>query len=296
MFGNTIDYHILKPLTHSRGLATEAELATGHGYTLDDASAYADKARKLYFDNRFPIDPTLSYLDLGCGPGKLSIGLSLAGANDITGLDAVSRSIAQANAVAKQLPASGRPNFLNVSSHEFKTERQYDVVIALAVMEHTRAPDLFLREIHDLLKPNGRAFVSITPFNGPFGDHMNSFFKARVPWRGLIFSEQAVLRLRAERFRPNNPAKRYQDIIGGLNLMTITEYLRYIDEAGLDILLNNFDPHFRHHKHLWPMYPLSYLLTRIPKVRDYFTLNLYSVLRRQDGDLAAPSVVAERLR
>ena len=236
----------------------------------------------------------LSYLDVGCGPGKLSIGLSLAGVKDITGIDTSSRSIAAAKAVAQQLPADGRPDFLNMSSHAFKTKRQYDVVIALAVMEHTDSPDLFLRGIYSLLKTAGHAYVSMTPFHGPFGDHMNAFFKVRVPWRGLLFSEKAVLRLRAERFRPDNSVERYGDISGGLNLMTISEYLHYINEAGLEIVSNNLDPHFRHYRRLWLMYPLSLLLTRISRVRNYFTFNLYTILRKRDRSLAEVGSVEER--
>ena len=190
MFRDTIDYHILKPLTHSRLLATEAELANSSGFTLDDARAYADKARNLYFDKRLPIDSNLSYLDVGCGPGKLSIGLSLAGVKDITGIDTSSRSIAAAKAVAQQLPADGRPDFLNMSSHAFKTKRQYDVVIALAVMEHTDSPDLFLRGIYSLLKTAGHAYVSMTPFPRPLWRSYECLFQGSCSLaRTVVFRE-----------------------------------------------------------------------------------------------------------
>ena len=286
MFGDSIDYRILRPLTHSRNLRSEDELAARQPYTLDEARAYLDKARKLYFGGRFPIDSSLSYLDLGCGLGEISIALGLSGARDVTGIDIIDRNIATAKTAAQQLPADVRPDFRNISSHDLRTDRRYDVIIALGVMEHIDAPDLFLRDVHGLLKPEGRAYVSTMPFHGPFGDHMSGFFRIPVPWRGVLFSERAVLRLRAERFRPDDPAVRYQDIDGGLNLMTVGEFFRYVDEAGLYAESNFFDPHFRHYRRLWPIYPVSWMLTRAPKLRDYFTFNVYSILRRRGGSRA----------
>ena len=293
MFGDTVDYSILKPLTHSRNRATEEQLASTPAYTLDEARAYLDKACKLYFGSILPIDPRLSYLDLGCGTGQLSIGLTLSGVEDVTGIDIVDRNVGMAKKVADQLPADARPRFLAISSHEMKAERRYDVVIALAVMEHVDNPALLLREIRDLLKPDGRAFVSMTPFHGPFGDHMRGFFKVQIPWRGPLFSEKALLRLRGECFRPDDLAERYRDV--GLNLMTVGELFRYIDDAELYAEKSFFDPHFRRYRRLRPFYPLSWILTRIPKVRDYFTFNVYSILRRRDRG-AAPDDYEDRPR
>ena len=283
MFGDAVDYHILKPLTHSHNRMTEEELdvqSEKPSYTLDDARAYTSKAQKLYFGRRLPVDPVLSYLDVGCGTGRLSVGLSVLGMKDITGVDIMARNIATAKSVSQSLPAENRPKFHLMSSEEV-IGKTYDVVIALAVMEHTSCPDNFLKKICELLKPNGRAYLSMTPFHGPLGDHMSGFFKVQIPWRGVLFSEAAVLRLRAECFRPTDNVKRYQDIAGGLNLMTISQYLRYVNEARLEVVSNNFDPHFKHYKRLWPLYPLSWALTRVPRVRDFFTFNVYSIVRRR---------------
>ena len=129
MFGDNVDYTILKLLTHSCNLATEEQLASTPAYTLDEARAYLEKACKLYFGNILPIDPSLSYLDLGCGTGQLSIGLTLSGVEDVTGIDIVDRNVGMAKKVADQLPADARPRFRAISSNEMKAERRYDVVI-----------------------------------------------------------------------------------------------------------------------------------------------------------------------
>ena len=87
MFGGTLDYYLLKSLTHNRNIATEEALndRTVHSrLTLDQAKSYLEKIQ-TYFKNHIPIEPKLSYLDIGCGLGRFSIGLSLAGAIDVTG-------------------------------------------------------------------------------------------------------------------------------------------------------------------------------------------------------------------
>ena len=281
MFGERLDYHVLRPLTHRRNLATEADLAKdAPPYGADEASTYLGKTRSLYFGDQLPVSEDLRYLDIGCGTGRLALGLQLAGARHVTGIDMVDRNIALARSTASRLLTRDRPHFETVSAHEFVSQGgTYDVVIALAVLEHVHDPAQFLCDIRALLAPGGQAFVSMTPFHGPLGDHMWGFFRVQIPWRGLVFSEKAILRLRQECYRPDESCARYQEVSGGLNMMTTTDYLRYVAAAGLRGQ-HRFDPHFSHYPWLWPMMPISWCISRVPRVRDYFTFNVYSILHR----------------
>ena len=282
MFGAAVDYLILKPLAHRRNLATDSDRARLHlHYGADDALAYLEKARTLYFGNQLPVDRELGYLDIGCGTGELSIGLSLRGVEDVCGIDVVERHVTIANEAARVLQQAGRPKFMHISSEDFSRAQRFDVVIALAVMEHAGNPGRLLRDIRDLLTPTGRAFVSMTPFHGPFGDLMGKSFRVQIPWRGVLFSEKAILRIRREFFRPDEALACYQDVPGGLNLMRVGQYLRHIKDAGLKAT-HRFDPHFRHYPRYWMLCPISSVLTRIPILRDYCTVNVYSVLQRAD--------------
>jgi hypothetical protein len=148
-------------------------------------------------------------------------------------------------------------------------------------MEHIHDPAEYLTRLSKLMKPGGQAFVSFEPFHSPIGDHMNEFFKIKIPWRGLIFSEKAVLRLREEFFRPGDSVKRYQDIVGGLNLMSFSQYLKWADEAGLEFSFHNFNPQLKKRKLYFPLHILSSGLTRIPKIRDFFGICVYSILKRK---------------
>jgi hypothetical protein len=102
-----------------------------------------------------------------------------------------------------------------------------------------------------------------------------------MPWRGLLFSERAVLRVRRECYRPSDDAERYQDIVGGLNLMRYSEFLRHVRETGWEFAFLDVNPRLRR---VPLLHPLSTLLSRIPGIRDYFVFSVYAILRRVPSD------------
>ena len=77
---------------------------------------------------------------------------------------------------------------------------------------------------------------------------------------------------------------RFQDLAGGLNLMKVEEYFRHIRDAGLTAR-HIFDPHFRHYPRYWPLVPLSWCASKVPGVRNYLTVNVYSILRRSSSEI-----------
>lgn len=282
MFGELIDYYLLKPFTHSRNRATEEELnakVRNKKYSLDDARAYLERARLENFSGHLPVDPSLSYLDVGCGNGRLSIGLGLAGAKNVTGIDVNARGIDEARAWSQSIPIDQRPKFLHVDVHQWHPDQKFDVVIVLGAMEHIHDPGDFLRLLPRLLKKDGRAFVSIEPFQGMYGDHMSSFFWFPIPWRGLLFSEGALLRLRRERYRPTDPATRYSEIVGGLNQLPYEEYIRLVHDAGLQFVSHNCNPRLGRRFRYLPLGSISRILTSIPGLRGFFINADYSILR-----------------
>jgi hypothetical protein len=84
-----------------------------------------------------------------------------------------------------------------------------------------------------------------------------------------------MLRLRRECFRPTDPATRYQDIAGGLNLMRYSEFVDHVAAAGWSfdyLAVNTFLPR--------RVRALADVLTSSRFVRNYFAHNVYAVLRR----------------
>jgi len=97
----------------------------------------------------------------------------------------------------------------------------------------------------------------------------------------VLFSEEAVLKLRSEVFRPDDPATRYPDIEGGLNMVRYGEYLDNVAAAGLEFEAHHLNPQLAKRRRLRPLKLVSDLTTRVPGVRDYFVVVDYGVLRHR---------------
>jgi 2-polyprenyl-6-hydroxyphenyl methylase/3-demethylubiquinone-9 3-methyltransferase len=101
---------------------------------------------------------SLDLLDIGCGGGLLSEPMARLGAT-VTGIDAAERNIATA-----ALHAGGQG--LDIDYRAITAEslaeagKQYDIVLALEIVEHVADVELFLRTCGGLVKPGGLLFLS----------------------------------------------------------------------------------------------------------------------------------------
>jgi SAM-dependent methyltransferase len=282
MLGETLDYLILRPLTHSRNLKTEEELNSSAAQqawlNIEDAMF---RLRKLMsrLENNLPISESLHYLDIGCGTGDMAIALAKLGCKKVTGIDLVPRRVSQARLNARRSGVDRYVDFVCKDIYDWTPAERYDVVLSHEALEHIHSPQTLFEMIAKLVTPTGIVILAFGPlFHSPFGDHMNSFFRVQIPWRGVVFSEKAILRLRRERFRLTEMANRYRNISGGLNLMRYSEFLHYVQVAGWEFSYLCVNPQL---KRILPLYHLSNLLIKIPFVRDYFASSIYAVLRRR---------------
>ncbi len=100
----------------------------------------------------------LNLIDLGCGGGLLCEPMARLGAR-VTGIDAAPQNIATA-----RLHAEGQG--LAIDYREATAEAmaavgtQYDIVLALEIVEHVSDVDLFLKSCGRLVKPGGLLFLS----------------------------------------------------------------------------------------------------------------------------------------
>ena len=281
MLGETLDYLFLRSLAHRRNLATEEQLDLLFSRASSEAREEAmPKLRKLVdrFEGHLPIESGLSYLDMGCGSGELTLAFARLGVGRITGVDFLPRNVERARAQAAQFGAGREVQFICRDLHRWIPGERYDVLLSFDAFEHIEAPEALLRKMVDFVAPGGIAVLAFGPlFHSPFGDHMWDFFRWQIPWRGVLFSEEAVLRVRSECFRPTDSAKCYRQVAGGLNLMRYAEFLKHVRDTGwkFDYLaVNTFL------NRLAPLRYLSDILTRIPGVQDYVAHNVYAVLRR----------------
>jgi SAM-dependent methyltransferase len=101
-------------------------------------------------------------LEVGCGPGLLSLRLGRHHGFEVTGLDLDPAMIAQARANADR-PENGdhrQPSFLvgDVAALAFP-DRSFDLVVSTLSMHHWADPAAGLAEIGRVLRPGGRALI-----------------------------------------------------------------------------------------------------------------------------------------
>src|SRR5207244_5891911 len=105
-----------------------------------------------------------------------------------------------------------------------------DVVISVDGFEHYDDPVAVLRAMRGLVGDNGIVLVSFGyPWFHPYGGHLFSVF----PWAHLIFTESALIRWRSD-FKPDG-AKRFNDVAGGVNQLTVWLFVKLVDGRDLDM-------------------------------------------------------------
>ena len=122
-------------------------------YVRDQIAAHYDREIRV----KSPLDG-LTLLDIGCGGGLLSEPLTRLGAQ-VTGADMsdVNIKIASQHAEAQGLDIQYR----HIAAEDLVTEgAQFDVVVALEIVEHVADVKLFLTSCLKLVKPGGILIVS----------------------------------------------------------------------------------------------------------------------------------------
>ena len=99
----------------------------------------------------------IKILDIGCGGGLLSEPMSRMGAN-VTGIDASDKNIKIAKLHSKKNKL--KINYLCASPEKLKTEKKFDVILNMEIVEHVEDIDFFLNSCSKLLKKNGLMFVA----------------------------------------------------------------------------------------------------------------------------------------
>src|SRR6266850_6148584 len=139
MLGETLDYLFLRSLAHRRNLATEEQLDLLFSRASSEAREEAmPKLRKLVdrFEGHLPIESGLSYLDMGCGSGELTLAFARLGVGRITGVDFLPRNVERARAQAAQFGAGREVQFICRDLHRWIPGERYDVLLSFDAFEH----------------------------------------------------------------------------------------------------------------------------------------------------------------
>ncbi len=99
----------------------------------------------------------LNILDIGCGGGLLSEPISRLGAN-VTAIDPSDKNINIAK--ARLLKTKLKIKYFHTSPEKFKTNKKFDVILNMEVVEHVNDIELFISQTTKLLKKNGIMFIA----------------------------------------------------------------------------------------------------------------------------------------
>jgi SAM-dependent methyltransferase len=139
------------------------------GILMPDAGAYDAHSARLFAglfrgiasDIAEVAPPDARILEVGCGPGHLSVRLARHHDFDVVGLDLDPAMIERASANAKRVGAHGRqPTFIvgDVAKLPFD-DTSFDLVVSTFSMHHWSDPNAGLNEIARVLRADGKALI-----------------------------------------------------------------------------------------------------------------------------------------
>ena len=99
----------------------------------------------------------IQVLDIGCGGGLLCEPMFRMGA-EVVGIDASKKNIEVAKFHAKKNKL--KIEYKATSPEKFKTNKKFDVVLNMEIVEHVEDINFFIQESSRLLKKNGLMFVA----------------------------------------------------------------------------------------------------------------------------------------
>jgi 2-polyprenyl-6-hydroxyphenyl methylase / 3-demethylubiquinone-9 3-methyltransferase len=108
-------------------------------------------------DKKSPLD-NIKIIDVGCGAGIATEPMARLGAT-VTGIDASDKAITQArlHAIEQGLEIDYR---LGAVESIVSSKEQFDVVMALEIIEHVDNPAAFVEHLCHITKPGGLIFIS----------------------------------------------------------------------------------------------------------------------------------------
>jgi ubiquinone/menaquinone biosynthesis C-methylase UbiE len=125
-------------------------------------AAFREIFPKLVEDLLVEIRGVRRVLDVGCGPGQFTILVAEALPDaEVCGIDLAPTMVELARRHAAVSSAAGRLRFEVADSANLPfRERHFDAVLSSGSIKHWGDPVAGLREIHRVLVPGGRAFIS----------------------------------------------------------------------------------------------------------------------------------------
>jgi 2-polyprenyl-3-methyl-5-hydroxy-6-metoxy-1,4-benzoquinol methylase len=125
------------------------------------ADVFVEKEHSSRYEWILQFVSNKTVLDIACGIGKGSNLMAIeGGANEVVGCDLDPDAIKYASIRHKHPNVS----FVNHDAQTFQDERKFDVIVSFETIEHLPNVELFLNRMKELLKADGKIFIS-TPIS-----------------------------------------------------------------------------------------------------------------------------------
>jgi len=221
----------------------------------DDAAFYAFQAQdalRWIEQSVKPVEGRKKALDLGCGHGIFG-GEMLKRGWDVAFSD-------ETKGVFSQF--ENHPFLvINLDRDDLAAFGTYDLIICSNVLEHLSKPEEFLRNVHKMLTPSGRLYLSWTNWLSPWGGHEFSPFHYLGSHTGHKLYDKIL-----KRKRKHTP---YKDLFPTY----IGQVLRWIKRAAT-LKLERMAPRY---------YTEFAFITRVPLLREFITWNCAMLLQRSES-------------
>lgn len=235
-------------------------------YTVQNALDFPKKT----IPNFLELVKNKTVLDFGCGPGYQAVAMAQQGAKSVVGLDINQNWLERARALATQNQCADRVSFFAAEHFlgDSSNGEKFDVTLCCGSFEHFGDTGKELANMKSMTRPGGKILITFAePWLSPHGSHMDNFCK--VPYLNIIFSEETVMAVRS-RFKDDG-AKRYEQILSGLNRMTLAKFERIIRNSDLTV----------EHKHLFATKNLP-VVKSIPYLREFLVSAVTCILVKND--------------
>jgi SAM-dependent methyltransferase len=224
-------------------------------------------------------------LEVGSGLGFLTAAIALKGAESVLGVDTWEPRVAfGTRKIAERFPHLKTVRFDSTPTDRMEGADRFDVIVSQNTFEHVGDVDAVLASFNRLLKPGGVVHLGFSPlYHSPFGDHGELRAPLRLPWLHLLAGRKRVI-------ASFNKANREQVTTlaeCGYNALKPADFLKAFARSGLEvqqIRINRTEGRLKQAA----MNAVS-VLARIPGLAPYFTLGIYTVLRKPERLAEAPA-------
>jgi len=204
-------------------------------------------------------------LDFGCGFGYQVVAMALKGADFVVGVDIREKAILGGIDLAKIHGVYEKVQFLKEIKNNY--QEYFDLIISQNSFEHYPDPDSILKLWWNVLKYKGKVYLTFgPPWYAPYGAH--TYFFTKIPWTNIFFRETKVMKVRS--YFISDGAKRYEEVEGGLNKMTVRRFEKIIRNSRFTIKYINYHAVKK-----------IKIMTKIPVIREFFINQIDCILIKE---------------